>query len=156
MSQRTFSFLFLIVFTIPVTLLAVYRGVIPSLTDLSGQFFTLITPAIFIFTTLLKWYDTLDSKVIADEIKPGDIVPLFTMGDFWITEVACLAGVAQIVGLELLPAETQAVIVNLLLLGATVLLRSFSNRPPQSQMVVGKHPMITLVGKSDEETKAAA
>lgn len=155
MSQRTFSFLILLALSVVVSVFAISRGVFPSFDNLPGQLLTLVTPAILVFTTLIKWYDTLDAKVAAGEIKPGDIVALFSMSDFWITEVACLAGVGQVVGLQLMNEQTQAVIVNFLLLGATVLLRSFTNRPPTSQVVIGKATVVSSKASVEVLEKAA-
>lgn len=138
MSQRSFSAVVVFVVFIVVGVFAYLKGIIPPLSTISAEPFVILTPLVFVFTTLNAWFDTVDSMVADGSLKPGELTPLFTMTPFYITMVSCLSGILQVFGIRVLDAETQTILVNALLVVATVLLRSFTSRPPTSTQKVVK------------------
>lgn len=137
-SQRAFTTVLIGIVAILVALYAGANHLLPAIDvhDLSGfvsaNFLTIITPLTFVLTTLNAFYNSLDQMVTDGTLQPGDIQALFTMSSFYVTVVASVSGLFQVFGLSVINANDQAMLVNVLLLGATVLLRSFSSRAPQS------------------------
>lgn len=131
LSQRTFSFVLVAIMFLMVGIYATSQHLLPPIHDLVSNAFTLVTPLLFVFTTLNAWFDNIDTLVASGQLKPGELTPLFTMSAFYVFLVAELGGVLQIFSVKVLDADTQAMIVNVLLIMATVLLRSFTERPAQ-------------------------
>lgn len=137
-SQRAFTTVLIGIVAILVALYAAANHLLPAIDvhDLSGflsaNFITIITPLTFVFTTLNAFYDSVDQMIADGKLQPGDIQALFTMSSFYVTVVAAVSGLFQVFGISVINANDQAMLVNVLLLGATVLLRSFSSRAPQS------------------------
>lgn len=138
MSQRSLTAIIVGVVAILVAIYAGFNHLLPAVDvhDLSGflsaNFITFITPLVFVLTTLNAFFDALDQAILQNTLKPGDWKALFTMSSFYITIVSCVSGIFQMFGLSVINPNDQAMLVNVLLLGATVLLRSFSSRAPQT------------------------
>lgn len=133
MSQRLFSTLFAFALVILAGFIAGARGVLPSLDNLLGDLFIVVTPFVGILLTLNVWLDVVDSKVADGSMKAGDIPALLTSVDFWTTMVAIFFGAGQALGITLMNVEQQAILVNGLLAFSWIVLRSFTNRTPKTQ-----------------------
>jgi hypothetical protein len=133
MSQRLFSTLFAFALVILAGLIAGARGVLPSLDNLLGDLFTVVTPFVGILLTLNVWLDVVDAKVADGSLAAGDILGLLTSADFWTTMVAIFVGSGQALGIALIDPEQQALLVNGLLAFSWIVLRSFTNRTPKTQ-----------------------
>lgn len=144
MSQRTFSTLIVFALFIIVGIVAAAQGTIPPLSDITGNFLQFVTPAIGVFYILKNWLDVLDAKIADGSLKPGDIVALFSMTDFYMAMVAALSGIFQTFGLKVMDADTQTFLVNSILVAVNVLLRSFTDRPPVSTQFVKSQNVGTL------------
>lgn len=131
-SQRSFSTLIVIVAIVLTAIYAGFNHLLPNIHDLAANFITVLTPFILVMTTLSSWLDTIDNMVANSTLKPGDIPALFSLSPFWIAMVTCLSGIFQMFGIKVIDPDTQALLVNAALLTATIVLRSFSNRAPQS------------------------
>lgn len=132
MGQRLISFLIVIVMFVLAGVYAITNGVFPPLGDLSSNLLVFVTPVIGVFITLNSWFNVLDSKVADGSLDAGDVSALFTLSEFYVSMVACLAGVFQSVGLKVIDEATQAFIVNSALVLVNVLLRSFTERTPKA------------------------
>lgn len=143
MSQRLFSTLFAFALMILAGVIAGVRGSLPSLDNLLGNFFTLVTPFVGVLLTLNVWLDVVDAKVADGSMKAGDIAGLFTMADFWTAMVTIFVGAGQALGVTIIDPEQQAILVNGLLAFAWIVLRSFTNRTPKSQVVTSKATLVS-------------
>jgi len=141
LSQRGFTTLIVLAVAVLVALYASANHLLPAVNvhDLSGflsaNFLTIITPVVFILTTLSGFFDALDKAIADNTLQSSDLTALFSMSAFYVTIIASVSGVFQVFGLSVINANDQAMLVNVLLLGATVLMRSFSNRAPQPPVV---------------------
>ena len=144
MSQRTFSTLIVFALFVIVGLIAAAQGVIPPLDNIAGNLLQFVTPAIGVFYILRNWLDVIDAKITDGSLKPGDIMALFTMPDFFMAMVAALSGIFQTFGLKVMDADTQTFLVNSILVAVNVLLRSFTDRPPTSTQFVKSQSVGTL------------
>lgn len=134
MSQRLFSTLFAFVLMILAGVIAGVRGALPSLDNLLGDLFTVVTPFVGVLLTLNVWLDVVDAKVDDGSMIAGDVLSLFTMADFWTAMVTIFIGAGQALGVVLIDPEQQAILVNGLLAFSWIVLRSFTNRTPKTQV----------------------
>lgn len=134
MSQRLFSTLFAFVLMILAGVIAGVRGALPSLDNLLGNLFTVVTPFVGVLLTLNVWLDVVDAKVDDGSMIAGDVLSLFTMADFWTAMVTIFIGAGQALGVVLIDPEQQAILVNGLLAFSWIVLRSFTNRTPKTQV----------------------
>jgi hypothetical protein len=133
MSQRLFSTLFAFALMILAGVIAGVRGALPSLDNLLGDLFTVVTPFVGVLLTLNVWLDVVDAKVDDGSMQAGDVLGLFTMADFWTAMVTIFIGAGQALGVVLIDPEQQAILVNGLLAFSWIVLRSFTSRTPKTQ-----------------------
>lgn len=153
MSQRLVSTLLVAVMFLVGGIVAFAQNTLPPLSDISANLLSFAAPAIGVFFVLSRWLDTLDAKVAEGSLKPGEIAPLLTLPEFWTSMVACLAGIFQTYGFKLLDADTQTFLVDSFLVVVSVLLRSFTDRPPASVQFVKSRSATSL--KVSAETTTA-
>ncbi len=136
MSQRLFSTLLAFVIFIAAGVVAATQHVLPPLSDIGANILTFVTPAIGTLVILNTWLDVLDAKVADGTLKAGEIAPLLKMPDFYTAMVSVLVGALQTFGLKAIDTNTQALIVNGLLTFSIIVLRSFTDRTPKSEVTV--------------------
>lgn len=133
MSQRLATYL-LTVLMMVLGALAGTPGSFPVTADGSyltpEAIFGLATPVVMVFSTLFFVYKTIETRVATGELNPGDLLALLKMEEFWVALVAAIAGIIQIFKPDLLNADAQAMLVNMLMGMSQVLLYFFSKRSP--------------------------
>ncbi len=135
MSQRLFSTLFAFGLLILAFVLAAVQHVLPPVTDLAGNVFTLITPVVGVLINLNSYLGVIDMKVADGSLTAGDIGGLVTTPEFWTTQVAIFFGAALAFGVKVIDPQQQALLVNGLLAFSWIVLRSFTNRAPQGDII---------------------
>lgn len=73
---------------------------------------------------------SIKARVDNKQIEAGDMMALFKMEDFWIALMASVAGMAQLFNIRLIDDGTQALLVNVFMGLATLLLRDYAQRAP--------------------------
>ena len=132
MSQRLFYFLALLVGVVAVAGLAFLQGhqLVITGETLNEQLLSVIAPLAILAVMVNNFFDVIDARVASGQLKAGDIAGLFTLNEFYVTTVAVIAGLLQAFGFTALAPDTQMAIVNLALIFATLVMRSFVNRAP--------------------------
>ncbi len=137
-SQRGFTTGIVMLIALGLGAIAFYNGYrLPSLRNVTVDeimsFFLPLTGVIFI---LNQFYDVIDAKVADGSLVAGDWLALFRLPSWYAAVVACAAGIYQFFGGQLVSADTQVLIVNLLQAFVFLLLRSFSDRLPVQKLTV--------------------
>ena len=140
-SQRGFTTAIVFVIGLGLGTMAFYNGFrLPSFRSVTVDeilsFFLPLTGVVFI---LNQFYSFLDAQISDGNLESRDWFALFKMPTWYATVVACSAGMYQFFGGQIISADTQTLIVNLLQAFIYLLLRSFTDRLPDP--VVAQKPV---------------
>lgn len=90
---------------------------------------SVIVPIVAGIATLVGFFAALQAKVTAQAINPNDLGALLFSKEFVVYFVALLAGLSELFNIRIFDNNTQAMLVDAIMIVAALLLRDYAVRP---------------------------